>query len=149
MGKIPQEKTCWRKAEQYRDHFEGIEGQFHAIEERLKSQKARAEALRDGVSLLSDRGAGCKLTILKLFNASAVVESRLSTKLAQNVKLLIYVSIFYLPLAFCAVGPPYPLTLVEILTKPPRHYGQFQISPTIQQELLSLSQLHWLHLLPT
>lgn len=40
----------------------------------------------------------------KLFNASAVVESRLSTRLGQNVKLLTYVSIFYLPLAFCAVS---------------------------------------------
>jgi hypothetical protein len=45
-------------------------------------------------------------TLYKLFNASAVVESRLSTRLAQNVKLLTYVSIFYLPLAFCAVRSP-------------------------------------------
>ncbi|THV45583.1 hypothetical protein BGAL_0472g00030 [Botrytis galanthina] len=37
-----------------------------------------------------------------LFNASALVESRASTRLGENVKLLTYVSIFYLPLAFCA-----------------------------------------------
>ncbi|PMD13267.1 hypothetical protein NA56DRAFT_637974 [Hyaloscypha hepaticicola] len=37
-----------------------------------------------------------------LFNASALIESRASTRLGQNVKLLTYVSIFYLPLAFCA-----------------------------------------------
>lgn len=42
--------------------------------------------------------------ISQLFNASAVVESRLSTRLSQNVRLLTYVSIFYLPLAFCAVS---------------------------------------------
>jgi len=59
--------------------------QLEAIKDRFEIQKLRAEALRDG-----------------LFNASAVVESRLSTRLAQNVKLLTYVSIFYLPLAFCA-----------------------------------------------
>jgi len=31
-------------------------------------------------------------------------ESRISTRLGQNVMLLTYVSIFYLPLAFCAVS---------------------------------------------
>ncbi|TGO46851.1 hypothetical protein BOTNAR_0561g00070 [Botryotinia narcissicola] len=37
-----------------------------------------------------------------LFNASALVESRASTRLGENVKFLTYVSIFYLSLAFCA-----------------------------------------------
>jgi Mg2+ and Co2+ transporter CorA len=37
-----------------------------------------------------------------LFNASALSETRNSNHLGQNVKLLTYVSIFYLPLAFCA-----------------------------------------------
>ncbi|KAK5993904.1 hypothetical protein PT974_07342 [Cladobotryum mycophilum] len=37
-----------------------------------------------------------------LFNASAVVESRASTRLGENVEILTYVSIFYLPLSFCA-----------------------------------------------
>ncbi|RHZ49632.1 hypothetical protein CDV55_102505 [Aspergillus turcosus] len=37
-----------------------------------------------------------------LFNASALMESRASTRLGHNVALLTYVSIFYLPLAFCA-----------------------------------------------
>ncbi|KAK3367609.1 hypothetical protein B0H63DRAFT_84346 [Podospora didyma] len=36
-----------------------------------------------------------------LFNASSVIESRASTRLGENVKLLTYVSIFFLPLAFC------------------------------------------------
>ena len=35
-----------------------------------------------------------------LFNASAVIESRASTRLGENVKLLTFVSIFFLPLAF-------------------------------------------------
>ncbi|KAJ4415325.1 hypothetical protein N0V85_002766 [Neurospora sp. IMI 360204] len=38
----------------------------------------------------------------KLFNASALIESRSSTRLGQNVQLLTYISIFYLPLGFCA-----------------------------------------------
>jgi hypothetical protein len=32
------------------------------------------------------------------------MESRASTRLGHNVALLTYVSIFYLPLAFCAVS---------------------------------------------
>ncbi|KAI2636672.1 hypothetical protein GGS21DRAFT_489429 [Xylaria nigripes] len=36
------------------------------------------------------------------FNASALIENRSSTRLGQNVKLLTYVSIVYLPLGFCA-----------------------------------------------
>lgn len=76
--------------------------QFQAILDRFDSQKLRAEALRDGVSLSENFVS--LLTTFKLFNASAVVESRLSTRLAQNVKLLTYVSIFCLQLAFCAVS---------------------------------------------
>ncbi len=51
----------------------------------FKVTQARVQALRDG-----------------LFNASALMESRSSTRLGMNVQLLTYVSIFYLPLAFCA-----------------------------------------------
>lgn len=41
-----------------------------------------------------------------LFNASAVIESRASTRLGENVKLLTFVSIFFLPLAFTTVSLP-------------------------------------------
>lgn len=37
----------------------------------------------------------------QLFSASGVIESRVSTRLGENVKLLTFVSIFYLPLSFC------------------------------------------------
>lgn len=50
----------------------------------FRDQRERTLALREG-----------------LFSASAVIESRASTRLGENVKLLTYVSIFYLPLAFC------------------------------------------------
>ncbi|KAL8727709.1 MAG: hypothetical protein Q9166_005882 [cf. Caloplaca sp. 2 TL-2023] len=36
-----------------------------------------------------------------LFNASAVIESRASTRLGENVKLLTFVSVFFIPLSFC------------------------------------------------
>lgn len=39
----------------------------------------------------------------QLFNASAVMESRMSTRLGENIKLLTLVSIFFLPLSFCTV----------------------------------------------
>ncbi|PMD46738.1 hypothetical protein L207DRAFT_220066 [Hyaloscypha variabilis F] len=54
------------------------------VKESFNEQRTKAVALRDG-----------------LFSASAVMESRASTRLGENVKLLTYVSIFYLPLAFC------------------------------------------------
>ncbi|PGH16492.1 hypothetical protein AJ80_05177 [Polytolypa hystricis UAMH7299] len=53
--------------------------------ERFKALHTRAQALREG-----------------LFTASGVVESRAATPLGENVKLLTYVSIFYLPLGFSA-----------------------------------------------
>ncbi|KAG5301356.1 hypothetical protein I7I48_01338 [Histoplasma ohiense] len=37
-----------------------------------------------------------------LFSASAVAESRAATQLGENIRLLTYVSIFYLPLSYCA-----------------------------------------------
>lgn len=55
------------------------------LRSEFSAKQARVQILRDG-----------------LFNASALMESRSSTRLGQNVQLLTYVSIFYLPLAFCA-----------------------------------------------
>ncbi|KAL8937963.1 MAG: hypothetical protein Q9216_004149 [Gyalolechia sp. 2 TL-2023] len=54
------------------------------IEEKFVRQKGKSVALRDG-----------------LFAASSVRESKTSSRLAENIKLLTYVSIFYLPLTFC------------------------------------------------
>lgn len=69
-----------KEAEEIRQSLEDLQTQFQA-------KLVTVQALRDG-----------------LFNASALMESRSSTRLGQNVKLLTYVSIFYLPLAFCAVS---------------------------------------------
>ncbi|TIA77136.1 hypothetical protein D6C76_05042 [Aureobasidium pullulans] len=55
------------------------------VAKRAKTLQQRVIAFRDG-----------------LFNASSVLESRAANRLSENVKLLTYVSIFYLPLGFCA-----------------------------------------------
>ncbi|KAH2534182.1 hypothetical protein KXW97_008071 [Aspergillus fumigatus] len=59
---------------------------------RLREILSRLEVLRDRTMTLRDG----------LFNASTVIESRAATQLGENVKLLTYVSIFYLPLGYCA-----------------------------------------------
>ncbi|KAL4971370.1 hypothetical protein BDW66DRAFT_155736 [Aspergillus desertorum] len=62
-----------------------IQQSLKDLQAQFKAKLATVQALRDG-----------------LFNASALMESRSSTRLGQDVQLLTYVSIFYLPLAFCA-----------------------------------------------
>ena len=52
---------------------------------------------------------------LQLFNASAVIESRASTRLGENVKLLTFVSIFFLPLAFTTVSLPWSICAFQSL----------------------------------
>jgi hypothetical protein len=64
---------------------DGLCEALNNLRSQFQSQLETVKALRDG-----------------LFSASALNESRASTRLGQNVQLLTYVSIFYLPLAFCA-----------------------------------------------
>ncbi|KAF4153907.1 hypothetical protein CNMCM6069_000175 [Aspergillus lentulus] len=58
---------------------------LEALKSRLENMRSQIDTLRNG-----------------LFNASAVIESRAATELGENVKLLTYISIVYLPLSFCA-----------------------------------------------
>ncbi|KAM5369088.1 hypothetical protein ACJZ2D_009183 [Fusarium nematophilum] len=65
----------------------GVEAQVARLRElsaRFAFTHEKTKALREG-----------------LFSASGVIESRVSTRLGENVRLLTYVSIFYLPLSFC------------------------------------------------
>ncbi|KAK3355286.1 hypothetical protein B0H65DRAFT_416578 [Neurospora tetraspora] len=62
------------------------------IKQDLENLKKRFDEISESVRALRDG----------LFNASALMESRSATRLGQNVQLLTYVSIFYLPLGFCA-----------------------------------------------
>lgn len=56
---------------------------FIRIQSRFSDQRELTKDLRDG-----------------LFNASEVMESRASTRLGENVRLLTFVGIFFLPLSF-------------------------------------------------
>ncbi|KAF4956930.1 hypothetical protein FSARC_11447 [Fusarium sarcochroum] len=68
-----------------------ILGDIETQVDRLRDISARFECSRDKTKVLREG----------LFSASGVIESRVSTRLGENVKLLTYVSIFYLPLSFC------------------------------------------------
>jgi hypothetical protein len=70
---------------------------------RSDSQRERAEVLRNAVSFMVFGLHPMTNASSKLFTASGVVESRASTRLGETVKLLTYVSIFYLPLTFSTV----------------------------------------------
>ncbi|KAK0706262.1 hypothetical protein B0T26DRAFT_446339 [Lasiosphaeria miniovina] len=70
---------------------EAMLARLEALRARFVQRREEAVALRDG-----------------LFNASAVMESRTSTKLGENIKLLTLISIFFLPLSFCTRSPRTP-----------------------------------------
>jgi hypothetical protein len=99
--------------------------------ERIKAIKERTITLRDGVRAPYLLGyqyleTGLLLIHSQLFNASSVFESRASTQLGETVKLLTYVTIFYLPLAFCAVySTPYQQSF-NSADKDPRLSGLFR-----------------------
>lgn len=63
--------------------------QLKDLRDRLRALRQDAIALRDG-----------------LFSASGVIESRAATRLGENIRLLTFVSIFFLPLSFCTVSSP-------------------------------------------
>ncbi|PMD61062.1 uncharacterized protein K444DRAFT_588556 [Hyaloscypha bicolor E] len=58
--------------------------ELEGLRRRFESRLEEVKVMRDG-----------------LFNASAVIESRSATRLGENVMLLTYITIFFLPLAFC------------------------------------------------
>ena len=82
------------------------------------NQRAKTLALRDGVliPLTCQLSHFANANDIQLFSASSVQESKAATRLGENVRLLTYVSIFYLPLNFCSVrvhnGKPRRGTLI-------------------------------------
>ena len=83
-----------------------LQNQRESFRQKLASTKALRDAVRYPAIMVCTRA-----NISQLFNASVVIESRASTKLGENIKLLTFVSIFFLPLAFTTVS----LTLSIIL----------------------------------
>ena len=67
--------------------------QFAFVERQYAMLQVQRDSFRQKLSAI-------KALRDALFNASAVIESRASTRLGENVKLLTFVSIFFLPLAF-------------------------------------------------
>jgi hypothetical protein len=87
--------------------------QMRVIRDRLKMISANLSRklgevteLRNGVSN-APQSSKSQLMNSKLFNASSVMESRAATRLGQNVMLLTFISIAFLPFSFCMVrvGP--------------------------------------------
>ena len=92
---------------QYLEEGNQIMQDLENLKERFDAIAMSVQALRDGVRLMRsfiDTLWFLTWFLLQLFNASALMESRSATKLGQDVQLLTYVSIFYLPLGFCAVS---------------------------------------------
>lgn len=110
-----------KKGERVLQGLEDIQAEFRA-------KIGVVQTLRDGVRRsMSISFPSLWLPILtafshvQLFNASALIESRSSTRLGQNVQLLTYISIFYLPLGFCAVSPEVEFTQPPIITSACSH----------------------------
>ncbi|KKK19805.1 hypothetical protein ARAM_003378 [Aspergillus rambellii] len=89
---------------QFRDRVESVELQEHkprscGLSDRLHEMEARIHRLRALQTRLQHLRDQIKTLRDGLFNARVVTESKATTELGENVKLLTYVSIFYLPLS--------------------------------------------------
>jgi len=76
---------------------------LEGLRKGFAKKQDEAKALRDGVSCESKVPDHFAHLLLQLFSASAVMESRASTQLGENIKILTYVSIFFLPITVCTV----------------------------------------------
>ncbi|PON30529.1 hypothetical protein TGAM01_v200969 [Trichoderma gamsii] len=94
------------RLELLQDSLEGGDIEVSNELAKLENLRTRGEEVRQGLEDLQAQFRTKLVTVQTLrdglFNASALIESRSSTRLGKNVKLLTYVSIVYLPLAFCA-----------------------------------------------
>jgi hypothetical protein len=99
------------------------------IAEQLQKKLAALQALRDGVCTQSSPSITYlrPLTTAKLFSASGVMESRQSRVLGENVRLLTFVSICFLPLGLIVVSTP---VIFKMLSSSyfHRHSGAFPTS---------------------
>ncbi|KAF7920989.1 hypothetical protein EAE99_007841 [Botrytis elliptica] len=80
---LPEGKISLERERIVKNNLSVVKEDLIRLKSRFNDQRELAKDLRDG-----------------LFNASAVMESRASTRLGENVRLLTFVSIFFLPLSF-------------------------------------------------
>ena len=82
-------------------------------EARLKALRERARSRRDGVSAQNKivSNALKLMDTTKLFSLTSVMEAREARVLNENVRLLTYATVFYLPLAFSSVSLCFNLSL--------------------------------------
>ncbi|KAK1241917.1 hypothetical protein MKX07_007740 [Trichoderma sp. CBMAI-0711] len=79
--------------------------QYGSYDTRKAVLKMLAEDFETGIKAKLDELDQMARDLLQIeFAWSSIREARTATKLGQNVMLLTYVSIFYLPLGFCAVS---------------------------------------------
>lgn len=69
--------------------------------QQLNNVEKQYRTLASQRSYFHDKLAATRALRDALFSASAVIESRASTHLGENLKLLTFVNIFFLPLSFC------------------------------------------------
>ncbi|KAL8785629.1 MAG: hypothetical protein Q9213_003283 [Squamulea squamosa] len=68
---------------------------------QLRNAERQSRILQNQREYFRQKLASTRALRDALFNASAVIESRASTRLGENVKLLTFVSVFFIPLSFC------------------------------------------------
>jgi len=92
---------------QNRRQMRVIQDRLKMISVNLSRKLGEVTELRNGVSNARKSSKHIRLMKSKLFNASSVMESRAATRLGQNVMLLTFISIAFLPFSFCMVrvGP--------------------------------------------
>lgn len=102
----PYDSTTISIIRQYDEQGKEVKRELENLKKRFKAINDSVEALREGVCTMAGFSFLKLLTYPghQIFNASALVESRSATRLGEDVQLLTYVSMFYLPLGFCAVS---------------------------------------------
>ncbi|KAL8818993.1 MAG: hypothetical protein Q9223_002492 [Gallowayella weberi] len=85
--------------ELYRAALPVLDNDLDQIQYRKAEQQCRV--LQNQREYFRQKLASTRALRDALFNASAVIESRASTRLGENVKLLTFVSVFFIPLSFC------------------------------------------------
>ena len=90
----------------YRNKLANELGGFNRTAGEFRMKRLEAIDLRDGVRIWNLMYLVGSWSDQQLFNASAVIDSRASIRQSENIKLLTFVSIFFLPLSFCMVCIP-------------------------------------------